>query len=143
MHAYDEIGIKYASDTRAINNTCIESQPFLPSMGGREFNALQIPSTLPTLDELIGRTHYPLNSLQGQYLNWIQDGYNVMTIHAELEGMAYLNWFTNFVDACLDMGIQFVTLGDIYNHTQNQPHSPIKREIKIGTIDGRSGTLGL
>ncbi len=139
LYAYDKIGIHYASDTRAIDNVCKNAQPFLPRMGGQHFTALQIPSTLPTLDELIGRIHYPLNSLQGQYLNWIQPGYNVMTIHAELEGMAYITWFTKFIDACIAQDIQFVTLGHIYKQTT----SPIRRDITIGAIDGRSGVLGL
>ena len=138
LYAYDTIGIRYASDTRSISNAHIDAQPFLPSMGGRDFKAVQIPSTLPTLDELIGRPHYPMNSLHGQYLNWIQDGYNVMTIHAELEGMAYIQWFTEFLDVCLKNHIQFVTLGNIYKYTKN----PIRRTIHIGKIDGRSGTLG-
>ncbi len=150
LQAYDTIGIQYASDTRAINCTSPNAQPFLPRMGGQDFHALQIPSTLPTLDELIGRVHYPLNSLQGQYLKWIgtpqnptQDTYDVMTIHAEIEGMAYLKWFTHFVDSCLAQDIQFITLGDIYTRIYAQKSPPHRRNITIGAIDGRSGVLGM
>lgn len=139
LHAYDAVGIQYASDTRAVGNTAPNASPFLPHMGGRNFQALQIPTTLPTLDELIGRVHYPKNSLIPHYMNWIQDGFNVMTIHAELEGMAYLHWFTEFLDTCIAHKIHFITLGDIANNTKNSPRRP----ITLGTIDGRSGTLGV
>ena len=143
LYAYDTIGIKYASDTRAINNTCANAQPFYPQMGEQDFNALQIPSTLPTLDELTGRVHYPINSLHGQYLHWIQDGYNVMTIHGEIEGMAYLKWFSQFIDACIAQDIQFIPLGHIYTATKSLKNPPFRREITLQPIDGRSGTLGV
>src|SRR6185437_13224566 len=37
----------YASDTRG-------TEPFMPEMGGRVFAVPQLPTTLPTLDELVG-----------------------------------------------------------------------------------------
>src|SRR5690606_38543627 len=50
--AYDAAGLLYASDTRG-------TQPFFPRVGGRVFRHLEIPSTLPTLDELLGRPEFP------------------------------------------------------------------------------------
>jgi len=45
---YDEAGLLYASDTRG-------GAPFFPRVDGRVFQTLEIPSTLPTFDELMGR----------------------------------------------------------------------------------------
>ena len=45
---YDEAGLLYASDTR-------NGPPFFPRLDGRVFKTLEIPSTLPTFDELLGR----------------------------------------------------------------------------------------
>ncbi len=44
---FNEKGLVYSSDTRG---TC----PFYPEMSGNKFPILQIPTTLPTLDEVIG-----------------------------------------------------------------------------------------
>ena len=46
LEVEDSVDLLYASDTRG-------KYPFLPMMGGRVFKTLQIPSTLPTLDEVM------------------------------------------------------------------------------------------
>ena len=47
LEIQDSLGLTYCSDSRGYS-------PFMPSMNGRTFKALQIPSTLPTMDELLG-----------------------------------------------------------------------------------------
>src|SRR5579871_732915 len=50
FHAFElehEFHMHYASDTRGTG-------PFLPELHGRVFSVPQIPTTLPTLDELVG-----------------------------------------------------------------------------------------
>src|SRR4051812_44490191 len=49
---YDRAGMLYASDTRG-------AFPFFPRIDGKVFKTLEIPSTLPTLDELLGRPEFP------------------------------------------------------------------------------------
>ena len=49
---YDEAGLLYSSDVRG-------TSPFFPRIGGQVFKTLEIPSTLPTFDELLGRPEYP------------------------------------------------------------------------------------
>src|SRR5215470_2481844 len=48
LAAQERFGFDYASDVRG-------RAPFFPADNGRTFKTLQIPTTLPTLDELIGR----------------------------------------------------------------------------------------
>lgn len=43
----DSAGLLYASDSRG-------ESAFIPKMGGETFKTIQIPSTLPTLDEILG-----------------------------------------------------------------------------------------
>ena len=43
----EQMGFKYASDVRG-------SRPFFPEMDGIRSNCMQLPTTLPTLDEIIG-----------------------------------------------------------------------------------------
>ncbi len=47
LRVFEERGLVYSSDTRGV---C----PFYPEMGGTRFSIVQIPTTLPTLDEVIG-----------------------------------------------------------------------------------------
>ncbi|HEX9442563.1 MAG TPA: polysaccharide deacetylase family protein, partial [Candidatus Binatia bacterium] len=62
----DRLGFDYASDARGV-------RPFFPVAGGRAFETLQIPTTLPTLDELIGREPRPNDALFSR----LGDGLNV------------------------------------------------------------------
>ncbi len=43
----EQLGFSYASDTRG-------EAPFMPMISGRRGRVPQLPTTLPTLDELIG-----------------------------------------------------------------------------------------
>jgi undecaprenyl phosphate-alpha-L-ara4FN deformylase len=78
---YDEAALLYSSDTRG-------SHPFFPSIGGKVFQTLEIPSTLPTLDELMGRPEFPDDRIAAHLLSLMgADKLNVFTLHAEIEGM--------------------------------------------------------
>ena len=132
LQAYDELGFDYGSDTRV-------GLPFQPKVGEITFRTPQIPTNLPTLDELIGRDEFPIEKLIDHYLSCMVEGLNVLTIHAELEGMMYLEWFTDFLDACTNNGIEFVKLEDEVKTLKNLP---VKQMIQA-EIDGRSGTLAV
>src|SRR5689334_10523857 len=83
------LGFEYASDTRG-------THPFIPWSGGLVSNVPQYPTTLPTLDELIGREdvgHFLLNVTEKgspQSPGGLEAPAHVFTLHAELEGGAYL-----------------------------------------------------
>lgn len=137
LQAYDEAGFLYGSDCRG-------QTPFFPTIQGRTFQTLQIPTTLPTLDELLGRPEYPLKGLTDHYMSLLQpDNLNVLTIHAELEGMLYKDWFEGFVKTCKVKGVEFVLLGEITRSLlRDRSHIPVCELIQ-GEIDGRSGTLAM
>ncbi len=88
LRTYCQAGIKYASDCRG-------SSPFYPVCLGERIPVLQLPTTLPTLDELLvdsngvadQRSIVRLQTLVGS------QSFSVFTLHAELEGMRYLAWF--------------------------------------------------
>ncbi|MBY0462421.1 MAG: 4-deoxy-4-formamido-L-arabinose-phosphoundecaprenol deformylase [Alphaproteobacteria bacterium] len=137
LAAYDDHNLLYASDTRG-------EKAFYPVAGRRTFTTLQIPTTLPTLDELLGRPEYPFETLHDHYLSLIQpDKLNVLTLHAELEGMAYLEWFEAFLRKCLEGGITIVPLQqlavEILARKEKIPTLPLIQ----GNVDGRSGTLAM
>src|SRR5574341_1692942 len=95
----EEFRFLYASDVRG-------SEPFLPVHDGRTFGTLQIPTTLPTVDELLGIQ----NDVNGFLLASLKGGLNVPTIHAEVEGRAYLAPFEELLIEVRRQDIEMVTL---------------------------------
>lgn len=138
LAVYDEANLKYASDCRG-------RYPFFPKIGDRVFKTLQIPTTLPTLDELIGRPEFPFEKIADHYCRLLKmnNGCNVLTIHAELEGMKYIAWFKDFLRELKNKGIQFKALGALADdYLQHNSEIPIC-ELVQGEISGRSGKLAV
>src|SRR3954471_5500595 len=103
---YDRAELLYASDTRG-------AAPFFPRVDGRVFRTLEIPSTLPTFDELMGRPEYPDDAIVPHYLSLLrEDVPNVFTLHAEIEGMGRRELFRALLAACRGRGVEFVRLDD-------------------------------
>lgn len=137
LQAYDEAGFLYGSDCRG-------QTPFFPKTAKQVFRTLQIPTTLPTLDELLGRPEYPLEGLVDHYISLLQPhNLNVLTIHTELEGMLYKDWFEGVLKACKEKGVQFVLLADIARSLLKNRESIPVCEVIQAEIDGRSGTLAV
>ncbi len=137
LAAYDAANLLYGSDCRG-------SDPFYPHVDGFTYKTLQIPSTLPTLDELIGRPEFPEHQLVDYYLSLLRANHpNVFTIHAELEGMRYLKWFSEFLQTAKECDIRFTKLEDIAHLTLKDTASIPICELIQGEIDGRSGTLAM
>lgn len=133
----DEAGLLYACDCRG-------TRPFFPRVGNRIFKTLQIPTTLPTLDELLGRPEYPEDRLVDHYLSLLrQDTPNVLTMHAELEGMKYLPLFRTFLDRAMKSGVRFIPLRDLAAEVLKAPSSIPVCDLAQGPIDGRSGILAV
>lgn len=137
LKAYDAANLLYGSDCRG-------QRPFYPRVDHSVFNTLQIPTTLPTLDELIGRPEFPLTHLVDHYFSLLKTNLpNVLTIHAEIEGMRYLDWFKEFLHNAQECHIQFVKLEDIAKHYLSDSTTiPICNLIQA-EVDGRSGTLAM
>ncbi len=135
LEAEDNADLLYASDTRG-------GLPFFPTMGGRIFKTLQIPSTLPTLDEVLGIT--PIEKVADMYISEMQKTeYSVITAHAELEGMAYLDWFDDFLSRVKSEGAEFFPLADYAEKIRNTPALHRTAEIVMSPFTGRSGTLAV
>jgi len=137
LAAYDAAGLLYASDVRG-------GAPFLPRCDGTVFKTLQIPGTLPTLDELLGLPEHPEDQLVDQYLGWlVPDALNVLTIHAEIEGMLKRAWFRKLLEACTAHGVVFTGLADEAQQLLADPAGVPTNDLLQGTIPGRSGTLAV
>ncbi len=132
---YDEAGLLYSSDVRG-------ESPFYPEIAGQIFKTLEIPSTLPTFDELLGRPEYPDEHIVPHYLSLLRaDRPNVLTIHAEIEGMMKLPLFRALLVAFQKAGVELVRMDDLaHSLLANRKDLPV-RPIVMAEIDGRSGTL--
>lgn len=137
LAAYDDAGLIYGSDARG-------QYPFYPKIGDKIFKTLQIPSTLPTLDELLGLPEYPEAQLTAHYLSLLRTDYpNILTTHAEIEGMAKLDWFRDFLQAAKEQGVEFVTLRQVAEAALKNPEQIPVCEFSKGTVSGRSGSLAV
>ena len=87
---------------------------FLPEIDGRVSRTLEIPSTLPTFDELLGRPEYPEAGIVEHYSACCAiDRPNVLTIHAEIEGMMKRPLFRDLLTAMKERGVRFVRMDDL------------------------------
>jgi len=135
LAAYDDAEFLYASDTRG-------TTPFFPKIQQKQFKTLQIPTTLPTLDELVGRPEYPFEDLHTYYLSLIKPNQlNVLTIHTELEGMHYLDWFKELLVKVKDADIQIVSVKTVALSALKQKGKVPNCQLIQKEIDGRSGLL--
>ncbi|HNC22654.1 MAG TPA: polysaccharide deacetylase family protein [Opitutaceae bacterium] len=132
---YDEAGLLYASDTRG-------GPAFFPRVDGKVFRTLEIPSTLPTFDELMGRPEYPDDRIVAHYLSLLRaDQPNILTIHAEIEGMGRRQLFCDLLAACAKAGVEFIRMDDLANELlANRAAIPVRDQF-LGTVEGRSGTV--
>jgi undecaprenyl phosphate-alpha-L-ara4FN deformylase len=132
---YDEAGLLYSSDTRGV-------RPFFPRIAGRVYRTLEIPSTLPTLDELMGRPEYPDSSIASHLLSLLDPGrLNVFTLHAEIEGMGRRSIFRDFLAACRASGVAFVRLDEAARELLSHRGAIAVCDQGMGTIDGRTGLV--
>jgi hypothetical protein len=132
--ALDTIGLDYRSDTRG-------GAPYRCFVEGRVLATPEIPTTLPTLDEVMGRRDLSDDSAVREfYLGLCKpDALNVHTIHAETEGMGQLENFTALIRALKDRGAKFVQLREVACRL-NRAELPACEVVRT-TLPGRAGWI--
>ncbi len=132
----EEFGFRYASDTRG-------SGPFVPMIEGRRSRCPHLPTTLPTLDELIGldgieaaNAHEPLLEQTR-----VPRAHQVFTLHAELEGMKLLPVFSRLLEGWRSQGYELVSLRTLMAGLE--PARLPACAVQTGIVPGRSGTLAV
>lgn len=128
-----EFGFEYASDTRG-------STPFRPAVAS-EPACPQLPTTLPTFDELIGRdgcTEQNVADVVLEQYNASRQALHVFTLHAELEGNRLLPAFEYLLKEWLARGVQPCALREVY---QTLPQELPACAIEFDEVPGRSGRV--
>lgn len=133
LNFFQENGFVYSSDTRG-------DIPFFPVMDNRVFSIIQIPSTLPTLDEVVGIEGNDPETLSDYFAGSLKKGINILTIHAELEGKRWGDFLDMFLQKSISRGFIFERLIDIAQDLKIKDKLPIC-EIFYGHIRGRAGEV--
>jgi undecaprenyl phosphate-alpha-L-ara4FN deformylase len=96
------------------NSDCRGRTIFYPMVQGKVLAQPQVPVTLPTFDEVIGSKGVSAKNYNDHILSLIKPaGLNVLTVHAEVEGMAYVEMFKRFLEKAGSQRINFVPLGTL------------------------------
>jgi peptidoglycan/xylan/chitin deacetylase (PgdA/CDA1 family) len=140
LRQLDTWQMRYASDGRVADDEA-DRGPFRPFVGGRALECIQIPTTLPTLDELIGLDGRDAHGAADLLLARTADGTTdeVFTLHAELEGMKLIGAFEQLIVGWKAQGFELGTLAQAY--ARIDPATVPLRQWAWGSIAGRTGEL--
>jgi undecaprenyl phosphate-alpha-L-ara4FN deformylase len=139
-HAYRlerELGFDYASDGRG-------THPYAPALRGERIGVPQLPTTLPTFDELIGLGGVTADNVDRRLLSATASDPahgHVFTLHAELEGMRLAPAFERLLDGWIGQGYRIVPTRTLFE-CLDASRLPL-HEIATGEVAGRSGALAL
>jgi peptidoglycan/xylan/chitin deacetylase (PgdA/CDA1 family) len=116
----------------------------MPVVDGKPVPVPQLPSTLPTLDELIGLNGLTDDNVHEHVLKLTATPPatgHVYTLHAELEGMRLMETFERLLIGWKQQGYRLVSTRKLFESldASKLPH----HAIVDGELEGRSGTLSL
>jgi peptidoglycan/xylan/chitin deacetylase (PgdA/CDA1 family) len=133
-----EYGLRYASDTRG-------GPAFRPIVNGKGSTCAQLPTTLPTFDELLGRDGIDASSIGDAVFDLSaaagDRSQQVFTLHAELEGMLLLDAFEALLLKWRSAGAAIVRMAAIHSLAAKR-ELPLRAVVQ-GEIPGRSGLLAV
>jgi undecaprenyl phosphate-alpha-L-ara4FN deformylase len=136
-----EHGLRYASDTRG-------GPAFFPILSQGISPCAQLPTTLPTFDEILGVDGIDESTLAGAVFDLSAaaaadagDDSQVFTLHAELEGMLLLDVFESLLVKWRESGAEITRMAKIHELALRRPLPA--RAVVMGEVAGRSGRLAV
>jgi len=135
-----EYGLRYASDTRG-------GAPFFPVLAQGISSCPQLPTTLPTFDEILGLDGVDESSIADAVFRLSaaaadvapDETLQVFTLHAELEGMLLLDAFESLLLKWRESGASIMRMAKIHELAMRRPLPA--RAVGLGEVAGRSGLL--
>ena len=125
----------YGSDTRGV-------APYFPAFGDTVTQVLEIPTTLPTLDELLGFHGCRAQDFTNLVLSRLERGLpQVLTIHAEMEGGPFLGEFARLLARCRERGVAFFRLEDWARELLREPADIPVAQVNPQRLPGRAGLV--
>jgi peptidoglycan/xylan/chitin deacetylase (PgdA/CDA1 family) len=139
-HAFrlmQRFGFEYSSDTRG-------THPFIPTWQAEIIACPQLPTTLPTLDELMNRDGITQENVVQHLLRLSENPPatgHVYTLHAELEGGKWLQIFEQLMQGWQAQGYELVSMRQ---YLQGLDVSELPRqEVVMQEVEGRVGKLSV
>jgi undecaprenyl phosphate-alpha-L-ara4FN deformylase len=129
----DDWGMAYASDGRG-------QSPYVLVADGCACSHVQLPTTLPTLDEIIGTPGVTEANVHEAVLALTRSGGDqVFTLHAELEGGLLAPQFEALLSGWIAQGHRLGSLADSFSSIDRRSLPEIP--MTWGSVAGRSGEL--
>jgi peptidoglycan/xylan/chitin deacetylase (PgdA/CDA1 family) len=135
MRFTQRLGFDYCSDGRG-------THPYLPVWNAELVRCPQFPTTLPTLDEMVGIGDITEVNVAAHLLERTRDadmGDQVFTLHAELEGMRLAPAFEQLLVGWKAQGWTLGPTRMLFDAVE--PMALPRCETGPGSIAGRTGTL--
>jgi len=118
------------------NSDCRGASIFRPTVNGRVLDQPQIPADCPTYDEVVGRDGISVETFNVYLLSQLKsEGLNILTIHAEVEGIALTSTFDEFVSLARSRGAEIGPLGSLLSRVSSIPTGTMLPQ----KIPGREG----
>ena len=105
------------------------------------FRTLEIPTTLPTLDETLAWPELRTDDDQRRFFRDAARGTQVHTIHAEVEGRSKAELFEAILDDWLTEGVTFPLLSDLAREALSHHDAIPARPIARIQLPGRGGDV--
>ncbi|WP_294481306.1 4-deoxy-4-formamido-L-arabinose-phosphoundecaprenol deformylase [uncultured Victivallis sp.] len=123
------------------NSDCRGTHPFYPVVNGKRLEQLQIPVTLPTYDEALGRDGVNDANYNDHQIGLLtEERPNVLTIHAEAEGGKCAAMFDAYLDRVKALGYEIIPLGELARRVKD---SAPDGEMELREFPGREGVLAV
>jgi undecaprenyl phosphate-alpha-L-ara4FN deformylase len=134
LEVQEERALLFTSDTRG-------GSYFFPRAGERVFRTLEIPTTLPTLDETLAWPELHSDDDQRRFFRDAARGTQVHTIHAEVEGRSKAELFEAILDDWLTDGVTFPLLSDLAREALAHHDAIPARPLSRIPLPGRAGDV--
>jgi undecaprenyl phosphate-alpha-L-ara4FN deformylase len=122
------------------NSDCRGRSVFYPVIDGKALSQPQVPVTLPTYDEVIGHRGISELNYNDYILSLLKpEELNVLTVHAEVEGISHAKMFARFLKKARSKGLTFIPLGTFLKENIPVETSSVER----GKIHGRDGWVSV
>jgi peptidoglycan/xylan/chitin deacetylase (PgdA/CDA1 family) len=134
LEVESERALLHTSDTR-------NGAPFFPKAGERTLPTLEIPTTLPTLDETLAWPSLRDDAAQRAHFRGAVRGTEVHTVHTEVEGRSKSALFGQILDDWRADGVAFPTLAELARETLEHRDRIPARTVSWTRLPGRAGVV--
>ncbi len=138
LRILDEVGFLYASDTRG-------KRPFFPRVDGRTLRTLQLPTTFPTLDEILGLDGMSAEDFVGLVGRELEGtAWGVLALHAEMEGVGFQAVAERLLTVMGEAGATCLPLETLSARVRAEGEEKIPvADVVPRPIRGRAGTVAM